>query len=287
MPLSNGFRYLNDDRFSIRKENREGVIAVDGTMIYPIELTYVGEYKDGIALVRKNKYEANIDLQGKIKIIQHKKLSDDLYLGEKFGLLGISDATGKECLPYIYKSIEPIGNSRYKVSSDSIHWAISDGYKVLTKEEFTTINESEDELIAVCRNGREGFIDVDGKDSITTSIDIGNDLYKVCIFERYGIQHAIWFMPSAYIDEVMTENWLPNVMQTASSDEKLLDITAKLDDSGKTLALYVVNLSDQPQEAALDIKGFKYQSKANLWTIGNCDLTETNTDKNMWERWFQ
>jgi len=43
-----------------------------------------------------------------------------------------------------------------------------------------------------------------------------------------------------------------------------------------------VNLSDQPQEAALDIKGFKYQSKANLWTIGNCDLTETNTDKNMY-----
>lgn len=94
--------------------------------------------------------------------------------------------------------------------------------------------------------------------------------------------HAIWFMPSAYIDEAMTENWLPNVMQTASSDEKLLDITAKMDDSGKTLALYVVNLSDQPQEAALDIKGFKYQSKANLWTIGNCDLTETNTDKNMY-----
>jgi len=94
--------------------------------------------------------------------------------------------------------------------------------------------------------------------------------------------HAIWFMPSAYVDEEMSKNWLPKVMQTASSNEKLLDITAKMDDSGKTLALYVVNLSDQPQEAALDIKGFKYQGQANIWTIGNCDLNETNTDKNMY-----
>lgn len=270
VPLSNGFRYLNDDRFSIRKENREGVIAVDGTMIYPIELTYVGEYKDGIALVRKNKYEANIDLQGKIKIIQHKKLSDDLYLGEKFGLLGISDATGKECLPYIYKSIEPIGNSRYKVSSDSIHWAISDGYKVLTKEEFTTINESEDELIGVCRNGREGFIDVDGKDSITTSIDIGNDLYKVCIFERYGIQHedGSIVVPCIYYEIGTNRGKLYGILNGEFEDLHI-KCTSMVEVESKVCAIKTTGL-------ILNCQGITGFMKKNFVSIGGKEMESIN-----------
>ncbi|MCD8043437.1 MAG: hypothetical protein LUH10_10280 [Tannerellaceae bacterium] len=93
--------------------------------------------------------------------------------------------------------------------------------------------------------------------------------------------HSIWFQPSAYIDEEMSRNWLPNVMQTGSSDEKILDITAKMDESGKTLAIYVANLSDQPQTATLDITDFNHKGKAQVWTIGGCALDETNTDTNM------
>ncbi|MDR1172539.1 MAG: hypothetical protein LBL24_08810 [Bacteroidales bacterium] len=93
--------------------------------------------------------------------------------------------------------------------------------------------------------------------------------------------HAIWFMPSAYIDEAMISNWLPNVMETGSSDEHAVDITAKMNDSGDTLSLYVANLSDQPREAVLNIENFRYKGKAKVWTIGGCDLNETNTDKNM------
>lgn len=93
--------------------------------------------------------------------------------------------------------------------------------------------------------------------------------------------HSIWFQPSAYIDEEMSRNWLPNVMQTGSSDEKILDITAKMDESGKTLAIYVANLSDQPQTAILDITDFNHKGKAQVWTIGGCALDETNTDTNM------
>lgn len=80
--------------------------------------------------------------------------------------------------------------------------------------------------------------------------------------------HSIWFQPSTYIDEEMSRNWLPNVMQTGSSDEKTLDITAKMDESGKTLAIYVANLSDQPQTATLDITDFNHKGKAQVWTIG-------------------
>lgn len=93
--------------------------------------------------------------------------------------------------------------------------------------------------------------------------------------------HAIWFQPSAYIDEAMINNWLPNVMKTSSSDESLVDITAKMDDAGNTLSLYVVNLSDQPKETVIHIDNFSHKGKANVWTIGDCDLNEINTDKHM------
>lgn len=94
--------------------------------------------------------------------------------------------------------------------------------------------------------------------------------------------HAIWFQPSAYIDEAMIINWLPNVMETGSSDEAMLDITAKMDDAGNTLSLYIVNLSDQPKDAVIHIDNFPYKGKAKVWTIGGCELDETNTDKNMY-----
>jgi alpha-L-arabinofuranosidase len=92
--------------------------------------------------------------------------------------------------------------------------------------------------------------------------------------------HAIWFMPSAYIDEAMTANWLPNVMATGGSD-KSLDITAKMNDSGDTLSLYVANISAQPRDAVIRIENFRHRGKADVWTIGDCDLNETNTDRNM------
>lgn len=93
--------------------------------------------------------------------------------------------------------------------------------------------------------------------------------------------HSLWFQPSAYIDEAMITNWLPEVVKTSSSNEPVVDVTAKMNEAGNTLSLYVVNLSDKPQEAVINIDNFRHKGKANVWTIGNCDLTETNTDKNM------
>ncbi len=87
----------------------------------------------------------------------------------------------------------------------------------------------------------------------------------------------IWFQPSAHEDEMMSKNWLFNVLQANSSAEKVLDITAKTNDKKSELSIYVVNLSDQPQEATLNIDGFKYNSKAQVWTIGDCALTDYNT----------
>lgn len=92
--------------------------------------------------------------------------------------------------------------------------------------------------------------------------------------------HSIWFMPSAYIDEAMITNWLPNVVQTTSSNEALVDVTAKINDAENTMSLYIVNLSDQLEQAVINIENFSHKGKAKVWTIGGCDLNETNTDKN-------
>lgn len=92
---------------------------------------------------------------------------------------------------------------------------------------------------------------------------------------------AIWFQPSAHIDEMMMDGWLPNVLKAESSDGRVLDVTAKLSDDGKEMSIYVVNLSDKPQEAVVNIEDFKFGGKAKVRTIGDCGLTEANTSENM------
>ncbi|MBR2608042.1 MAG: hypothetical protein IKC70_08970 [Bacteroidaceae bacterium] len=88
--------------------------------------------------------------------------------------------------------------------------------------------------------------------------------------------HEIWFMPSAYIDEELSKHWFTKVVETSSSDEKLIDVTAKINDKGDSLFVYVVNLSEHDQTCAIDIDNFNYKSRAQVWSIGGCDLTETN-----------
>lgn len=89
--------------------------------------------------------------------------------------------------------------------------------------------------------------------------------------------NEIWFQPSAYEDEMMSKNWLFNVLEATSSQDKILDVTAKTNDDKSELAIYVVNVTDQPQKATINIDGYRFQSKAQTWTIGDCELTDYNT----------
>ena len=87
---------------------------------------------------------------------------------------------------------------------------------------------------------------------------------------------TLWFQPSAHIDEMMMKTWKPVVVSTESSDP-VLDITAKTDHGLKELTLYVANLGDHPREAVIDLRGFNFKGKAEVQTIGGCELTEYNT----------
>ena len=91
---------------------------------------------------------------------------------------------------------------------------------------------------------------------------------------------AIWFQPSAYEDEMMSSPWLPVVLESSSSDDRLLDVLAKADEAGDMLRIFVVNLADGPQKAVIDVEGFRPRGKAETWTIGDCELTDYNTVEN-------
>ncbi len=92
---------------------------------------------------------------------------------------------------------------------------------------------------------------------------------------------TIWFQPSAYIDEIMMQTWKPNVVNATSSADNVLDVTAKINDAKNELTLYVVNLSDEPQDATININNFKFNTKAEVITIGDCDLNQYNTYDHM------
>ena len=92
--------------------------------------------------------------------------------------------------------------------------------------------------------------------------------------------NEMWFQPSAYIDEKMSADWLPKVVEATSSNEAVLDITAKTNEKKDSLSIYVVNLSDAPQKAVINVADFQFGGKAQTWVIGDCGLTEFNTVDN-------
>ena len=75
----------------------------------------------------------------------------------------------------------------------------------------------------------------------------------------------------------MMESWKPYVVETTSSEPQKIDLTAKINEKGDELTLYVVNLTDQPQEAIIGINNFVSKGKAEIVTLGDCALTEYNT----------
>jgi len=92
--------------------------------------------------------------------------------------------------------------------------------------------------------------------------------------------NEIWFQPSAYIDEKMSKDWLPIVVEATSSNDAVLDVTAKIDNKKDSLSVYVVNLNDSAQKAIINVEGFRLSGKAQTWMIGDCELTTLNTVSN-------
>jgi len=78
----------------------------------------------------------------------------------------------------------------------------------------------------------------------------------------------------------MTADWLPNVVEATSSRDSVLDVTAKMNDTKDSLAIYVVNITDTPLQAVINVNDFAFTTNAQTWTIGDCGLKELNTVEN-------
>jgi hypothetical protein len=90
----------------------------------------------------------------------------------------------------------------------------------------------------------------------------------------------IWFQPSAYIDEKMSKDWLPIVVEATSSKDEVLDVTAKINEKKDSLSIYVINLNDSAQKAIINVADFRFRGKAQTWLIGDCELATLNTVNN-------
>ena len=73
---------------------------------------------------------------------------------------------------------------------------------------------------------------------------------------------SVWLQPPGYVTQMLSRAWQPNVVRCElAGASKLFDVTAKASADGRHLTLQVVNASDQPVAAELDLGGFKPSSK--------------------------
>ena len=67
----------------------------------------------------------------------------------------------------------------------------------------------------------------------------------------------IWFQPPYYVDQMVAENFVPNVLKTeCQSPGNALDVTAKRSDDGGTIVLQVVNVEGFDVRARIRIDNF-------------------------------
>jgi len=68
----------------------------------------------------------------------------------------------------------------------------------------------------------------------------------------------VWFQPPYYVDQMISQNWAPNVVEIDfSSPNDALDAVAKTTQDGKALVLQVVNLEPTAVETRIALEGFK------------------------------
>ena len=90
----------------------------------------------------------------------------------------------------------------------------------------------------------------------------------------------VWLQPPGYVMQMLSQNYQPQVVQcdVAGAGDRL-DATAKLAEDDAFLVLQVVNITDQPITARLQITGFKPAAEAQLTQLSG-PLDAVNTAEN-------
>jgi alpha-L-arabinofuranosidase len=67
----------------------------------------------------------------------------------------------------------------------------------------------------------------------------------------------VWFQPAYYVDQMITRNWEPNLVNTSvDGPAGALDVTAKKSDDERVLTLQVVNVKESDVSANINLVGF-------------------------------
>jgi hypothetical protein len=142
---------------------------------------------------------------------------------------------------------------------DALH-NIADGAKHrVAIFEFNAGNHSQRRALA--NAAAINLIERDGRLPIATSANClqpdgqnDNDWNQGLLFLNPS---QVWLQPPGYITRMVSQNFQPLLVKSeVRSPGNALDVTAKRDQQGKTLVLQIVNTSQEPIAASLNLNGF-------------------------------
>jgi hypothetical protein len=87
----------------------------------------------------------------------------------------------------------------------------------------------------------------------------------------------VWLQPPGYVTQMISRDYVPEVVKCDLTGAAQLDATAKRDSAGSTLVLQVVNWGDQPITAAIRIDGFTPRNPAAYVSELSGGLDAVNT----------
>jgi alpha-L-arabinofuranosidase len=89
----------------------------------------------------------------------------------------------------------------------------------------------------------------------------------------------VWSQPSAYISQLISANRFSKLLSAVTqSPNDVLDVTARMSDTGNLLGLQVVNSENRPIQSRLKISGFKMNRREIKISQISGDLHEENTE---------
>ena len=166
---------------AVKIDHKWGFIDKSGKVVIPLQYNGITRFNEGLAAVRVDSKYGFIDKTGKLiipykydEVIEFFNGICIVVIDDKFGVIDIS---GKVVIPIKYTFIQPHENEKlFTVSLDSLIWIYKDevyGTRFLidiTGKELTHVNYKSlgqwfsEGLLTVYREGKGGFIDVEGKE---------------------------------------------------------------------------------------------------------------------------
>lgn len=181
---------FSDGVARVRVGGRFGYIDLDGEIVIPPSVySAVSDFKDGLAIVRKNKKYVVINRNGIIISPEYHELeefSEGLAAAKRGSIYGYIDANGKVVIPYAYSEAAPFSEGVALVKKFSLYGYIDTEGKRVAGFGFTNAGSFSEGLAYVRRRGLYGYIDKTGNYVIPPTFPV-----EVSDFKE-GVAKVFW-----------------------------------------------------------------------------------------------